>query len=168
MFDQIHKTEPGAGGEALYFVVQLFVATIGVLIACYPVMLDVEIWLRPSSEALVHLWRWVGLLLPVFVGFAVGFGVVKLLPRAYYSGRFVWIIPLAWFFYMFARTLAVFPFARAIDVYLVDAGEIEMTIGPCFYAIGSLCAHRGIQKTALTMPESNSVKSEFPRPNPFC
>jgi hypothetical protein len=162
------------GAEALSFLAQQTVATLGTAVLTYPVYLNVEVALRPSGDALVSLWRWAALLLPMIVGFGIGFGAERIWPKVYRSGQFVWVLPVIWFFWMFARTLSDFPFSKSVDICLADAGGLEMTIGACCYSVGVIVAHRrGICQNAAL---SNSVSQDsqrdmkhtrLPRINPF-
>ena len=156
MFEGLDDRGRGRGGpEVLFFLTQQMVATLGSALLTYPIYLDVEEALHGFGEVPMNLWRWGAMVLPVIAGFCMGFVADRTSPRVYRTGRFVWILPVMWFFWMFWSTLSVLPVSQSVGTYLADAGAIEMTIGACGYSAGVIVAHcRSIRQNAVqTRPE---------------
>lgn len=167
-----HRESLGGGREALSFAAQQVVGTIGTAVITYPIYLDVEIGIHPSRDSTLLLWRCVAILLPILVGFGIGFGIQTVWASAYRSGRFIWVLPVIWFSLMFARTLSQLPFTASVKTYLADAGGLEMTLGACFYSIGLVVAYQRSHsqiplQTGMENGEQDATHSRFPRTNPF-
>jgi hypothetical protein len=146
MFESAAPEKPSRGGgpAAIHFLGQQILATIGSLVLSYPIFRAGEMEFLKSGEddAAVWAWRWVALLIPVAIGFVLGFCVQGIRPSAYVVGRFVAIIPTLWFIKDFASAISSLTFSGAVATTLRDAGGLEMWVGAVFYSIGLHWRHR--------------------------
>lgn len=140
MFESIApRTRARSGGStALYFLGQQALATIGPLIASYPIFRVVEMTFLEKSEdgPAVWVWRCAALLLPAVAGLVLGFWIQGAWASAHLVARFVAIIPTLWFIKDFVSTVSTLTFSGAVATTLRDAGGLEMWIGSIFYSIG--------------------------------
>ena len=136
---------PGGGTLAMQFLAQQAFAPIATLVVSYPIFGSVEMkFLEKGGEEdpAVWVWRWIAIILPVIFGLGIGFRVQAKWPSAYLTGRLVGILPTLIFLYDFVESLSSFSFALAVNMYLDDAGQLEIWLGAIFYGIGIEWARR--------------------------
>lgn len=90
----------------------------------------------------VKAWDSFAILSLIALGFGAGHFVQRAWRKAYFTGRFIWILPVLFFFLTFATYVPQFNFATAIMYYRPPHFSFEMMFGMIANPLGVTVAHR--------------------------
>lgn len=149
-------SNPSGGVLAMLFVGQIVGSAAFSLVLSYLTTLQFEQYVI-QNESAVWLFRRIALVVPMAIGFALGWGVGTGWPWARPSGRFVWIFPSVWFAFTFFRVARTFSVPGAINEAIADGGALDMWLGTCFYSVGVVCSSRRAWRQSRRPGESIRV-----------
>lgn len=145
MFESLGK--PVDRWFVIHFVAQQLLAAEGTALAFYYIFFQVEMLLgeRFGVNSEVEAWRFLTILSLIALGFGAGYVVQRAWGKAYFAGRFVWILPVLFFILTFVTYVPEFSFATAMKYYRPPHFSFEMMFGTAAYSLGVTKAYRKTQ-----------------------